>query len=67
MERLDLEESSARAVRTTEGIPAERAVRYLQGLGEAWRIADGGLVELSLHARYSPGSTPRAFRRCGST
>jgi hypothetical protein len=42
MERLDREESAARAVRTTEGIPAERAVRYLQGLGEAWRLADGG-------------------------
>jgi len=42
MERLDREESAARAVRTTEGIPAERAVEYLQGLGEAWRLADGG-------------------------
>ena len=42
MERLEREESAARAVRTTEGIPAERAVRYLQGLGEAWRLADGG-------------------------
>jgi hypothetical protein len=42
MERLDREESAARAVRQTEGIPAERAVSYLQGLGEAWRLADGG-------------------------
>ncbi len=42
MERLDREESAAKAVRQTEGIPAERAVRYLQGLGEAWRLADGG-------------------------
>jgi hypothetical protein len=43
MERLDREKSAARAVRRqTEGIPAERAVRYLQGLGEAWRLAEGG-------------------------
>jgi hypothetical protein len=42
MERLDREESAARVVRQTEGIPAERAVSYLQGLGEAWRLADGG-------------------------
>jgi hypothetical protein len=42
MERLDREESAARVVRQTEGIPAERAVSYLQSLGEAWRLAGGG-------------------------
>ncbi len=42
MERLDREEAAARTVRQTEGIPADKAVRYLQGLGDAWRLADGG-------------------------
>jgi hypothetical protein len=42
MEQLDREETAPRAIRQTEGVPADRAVRYLQGLGEAWRLADGG-------------------------
>jgi hypothetical protein len=42
MERLDREEAEARKPRQREGIPAEKAVEYLQALGEAWRLAEGG-------------------------
>ena len=42
MERLDREEQEARRPRQREGIPAEKAVEYLQALGDAWRLAEGG-------------------------
>ena len=42
MERLDREEIEARKPRQREGVPADRAVAYLQALGDAWRLAEGG-------------------------
>jgi hypothetical protein len=42
MERLDREEAEARKPRERVGIPAEKAVEYLQALGDAWRLAEGG-------------------------
>jgi DNA invertase Pin-like site-specific DNA recombinase len=42
MERLDREEQEARRPRRREGVPAEKAVEYLQALGDAWRLGDGG-------------------------
>jgi hypothetical protein len=42
MERLDREEQEARKPRQREGIPAEKAVAYLQALGDAWRLGEGG-------------------------
>ena len=41
MERLDREEQEARRPRQREGVPAEKAVEYLQALGDAWRFAEG--------------------------
>jgi DNA invertase Pin-like site-specific DNA recombinase len=42
MERLDREEMEARRPREREGVPAEKAVEYLQALGDAWRLGEGG-------------------------
>lgn len=42
MDRLDREEQEARRPREREGVPAEKAVEYLQALGDAWRLAEGG-------------------------
>jgi hypothetical protein len=42
MERLDREESEARAPREADGIPAKEAVRYLRRLARTWRLAEGG-------------------------
>ena len=39
---LDAVETEARRSREREGVPAERAVEYLQALGDAWRLAEGG-------------------------
>lgn len=43
MERLDREEAAAaRAPKVRAGVPTADAVRFLSGLGDAWRLAAGG-------------------------
>jgi hypothetical protein len=42
MSQLDREQAAAATRPSTEGIPADVAVRYVQSLPETWRKADGG-------------------------